>query len=102
MCGCFPLTYRERERLAEELGVPVEHVPQAQYRPRHNIAPTDPHCIVRMRLENRELLPAKWGLVNCWAKDASRAAKQINARAETIASSGLFARRLSKGAAPCQ
>jgi putative SOS response-associated peptidase YedK len=90
MCGRFTLTYRERERLAEELGVPVEQVPHAEYRPRYNIAPTDPHYIVRLRLEDRELLPARWGLVNSWAKDGRRAAKQINARAETIASSGAF------------
>ena len=35
-----------------------------------------------MKLEDRELLPAKWGLVNCWAKDATRAVRQINGRAE--------------------
>jgi putative SOS response-associated peptidase YedK len=43
-----------------------------------------------MRLEEREVLPAKWGLVNSWAKDAKRAAAQINARAETLATSGSF------------
>ncbi|HWO72871.1 MAG TPA: SOS response-associated peptidase [Dehalococcoidia bacterium] len=90
MCGRFTLTYRERERLAEELGVPVEQLPHAEYRPRYNIAPTDSHWIVRLRLEDREILPAKWGLVNSWAKDASRAARQINARAETLATSPAF------------
>jgi putative SOS response-associated peptidase YedK len=97
MCGRFTLTYRERERLAEELGVPVEQVPHAEYRPRYNIAPTDPHYIVRMRLEDRELSPARWGLVNSWARDAGRAAKQINARAETIASSSAFREAFARG-----
>jgi putative SOS response-associated peptidase YedK len=90
MCGRFTLTWKERERLAEELGVPVEEINEADYKPRYNIAPTDPHWIVRMRLEERELLSAKWGLVNSWAKDAKRAAAQINARAETIDTSGAF------------
>jgi len=90
MCGRFTLTYAERERLAEELGVKVEEINDADYRPRYNIAPTDPHLIVRLRLEDREALPAKWGLVNSWAKDAKRAAAQINARAETLASSSAF------------
>jgi len=96
MCGRFTLTYRERERLAEELGVPVEQLPHAEYRPRYNIAPTDPHWIVRLRLEDREVLPAKWGLVNYWAKDAARAARQINARAETLATSPAFREAFAK------
>jgi putative SOS response-associated peptidase YedK len=90
MCGRFTLTYREREALAFELGVPVEQVPASEYRPRYNIAPTDPHYIVRIRYEDRELLPAKWGLVNSWAKDARRAALQINARSETLATLAPF------------
>jgi putative SOS response-associated peptidase YedK len=85
MCGRFTLTYRERQELAHELGVPVEELPASAYKPRYNIAPTDPHWIVRVRYEDREALPAKWGLVNSWAKDAKRAALQINARAETLA-----------------
>ena len=43
-----------------------------------------------MKYEDRELLPAKWGLVNSWAKDAKRAAAQINARAETLESRPAF------------
>ncbi|HXH21108.1 MAG TPA: SOS response-associated peptidase [Dehalococcoidia bacterium] len=85
MCGRFTLTRQERSEIAAELGVPVESLPASVYRPRYNIAPTDPHWIVRVRYEDRELLPARWGLVNSWAKDAKRAALQINARAETIA-----------------
>jgi putative SOS response-associated peptidase YedK len=90
MCGRFTLTYRDRQRLAYELGVPVESVPESAYRPRYNIAPTDDHWIVRVKYEERELLPAKWGLVNSWAADAKRAAAQINARSETVASAAAF------------
>lgn len=81
MCGRFTLTEPAAEALAQELGVPVESL--SNYRPRYNIAPTDDHWIVRMKYEERELLPARWGLVNSWAKDRSRAARQINARSET-------------------
>lgn len=90
MCGRMTLTYRERERLAEELGVSVEEIPPSEYQPRYNIAPTDRHWIVRLRYEDRQLLPAKWGLVNTWAKDAKRAARQINARAETLSTNAAF------------
>lgn len=82
MCGRFTLSYREARILAEELGVPVESL--LDYRPRYNIAPTDPHWIVRMRYEDREVLPAKWGLIDFWATDRKQAFKNINARAETI------------------
>jgi putative SOS response-associated peptidase YedK len=90
MCGRFTLTYKERQRLADELGVSVDDIPEAEYRPRYNIAPTDPHWIVRARYEDRVLVPAKWGLINSWAKDASRAAKQIIARAEGLRGSNAF------------
>ena len=96
MCGRFTLTYQRRQRLAEELGVNVEEISDADYKPRFNIAPTDPHWIVRMKYEDREILPAKWGLVNSWAKDAKRAAKQINARAESIATASAFHDAFSK------
>jgi putative SOS response-associated peptidase YedK len=89
MCGRFTLTYRERQHLAEELGVNIEEIPP-DYRPRYNIAPTDPHPIVRLRFEDRQALPAKWGLVNSWARDAKRAAAQINARSETLSRSSAF------------
>jgi putative SOS response-associated peptidase YedK len=85
MCGRFTLTRRDRAELAYELGVPLESLPADVYKPRYNIAPTDPHWIVRVRYEDRELHPARWGLINSWAKDARRAALQINARAETLA-----------------
>ena len=96
MCGRFTLTYQQKQRLAEELGVNPEEINEADYRPRYNIAPTDPHWIVRMQYEEREILPAKWGLVNAWARDAKRAAKQINARAETIATNAAFREAFSK------
>jgi putative SOS response-associated peptidase YedK len=88
MCGRFTLTYPDIETLAADLGVPVESL--ALYKARYNIAPTDDHFIVRMPHEDREVVPAKWGLVNFWAKDARGAARQINARAETVDRSPAF------------
>jgi putative SOS response-associated peptidase YedK len=96
MCGRFTLTYQERERLARELGVHVEEINRSAYRPRYNVAPTDQHLIVRQRYEDREVLDASWGLVNSWAKDAKRAAAQINARAESLAKAPAFREAFSK------
>lgn len=82
MCGRYTLSRREAEELALELGVPVEQL--ADYRPRYNIAPGQTHFVLRMEYEDRELLPARWGLINHWAKDRNQGYKQINARAETV------------------
>lgn len=89
MCGRFTLTYRKAEVLAAELGVAVESL-LADYRPRYNIAPTDPHWILRMKYEDREILPARWGLVNSWAGDRKSGFKNINARAETVQTQPAF------------
>ncbi|NIO00390.1 MAG: SOS response-associated peptidase, partial [Anaerolineae bacterium] len=70
--------------VARELGVPVSQLPEESYRPRYNIAPTNKHWIVRMEYEDRELLRARWGLINHWAKDPNVGYRQINARAETL------------------
>lgn len=90
MCGRFTLTDDNRQRVADALGVPVDQLVEEDYRPRWNIAPTDQHWIVRMKQEDREVLPAKWGFVQFGSKDARRAASQINARAETIDSRPAF------------
>jgi putative SOS response-associated peptidase YedK len=78
----FTLSHREARILAAELRVPVEAL--EEYRPRHNIAPTDQHWIVRSRFEDREVSGAKWGLINFWMTDRRQAFKNINARAETV------------------
>ena len=82
MCGRFTLTHREARALAAELGVSVDDL--LGYRPRYNIAPTDDHWIVRTRYEDRQVLPARWGLINFWMTDRKQAFKNINARAETV------------------
>jgi putative SOS response-associated peptidase YedK len=59
----------------------------------YNVAPTDPVPIVRRsrRAEGPVLSMARWGLVPSWSKDASGAARMINARAETVATTRAYA-----------
>ena len=83
MCGRFTLTETNTQKLALQLGVPEDAV-TGDYRPRWNVAPTDPHWVLRLKREERELLPARWGLVPFGSKDAKRAFRAINARAETL------------------
>ena len=96
MCGRFTLTETDFDALAEALGVTA--APNAEewaaraalYRPRYNVAPTEQHWLVRVKEGERELVPASWGLINSWAKDASGAFRQINARSETAKSRPAF------------
>ena len=83
MCGRYTLAI-QYEELAEALGVEPDPVIAEAYRPRYNIAPTDGSLVLREKDGRKELLPARFGLVNFWAKDLSGAARQINARAETV------------------
>jgi putative SOS response-associated peptidase YedK len=88
MCGRFTLTRRDGNSLAGELGVPPESL--AGWRPRYNIAPLQLHFVVAAEFERRKAIPARWGLVNRWAKDAGQASKCINARCETLESRPAF------------
>lgn len=83
MCGRFTLAIPSVTDLAEILGASFDPDLEAFYRPRFNIAPTNIHVVLRLSEGRRELVPARWGLVNRWAKDASAASRQINARSET-------------------
>lgn len=64
----------------------------------YNVAPTDPAPIVRgsARAAQPVLSVARWGLVPAWSRDASGAARMINARAETVATSPAFARSFAQ------
>lgn len=82
MCGRFTITRRDGKSLAAELGVAAENL--RDYTPRYNVAPMQRCFMVTMEYENRKAIPARWGLVNSWAKDHSRASMCINAKAETV------------------
>jgi putative SOS response-associated peptidase YedK len=97
VCGRFTLTIPTYEDLASSLG--VEAVPGGAelYRPRYNIAPTDPAWVVRIGPERtRELALLEWGLVPRWSKTLMQAGRPINARAESIASRPVFKDSLAR------
>jgi putative SOS response-associated peptidase YedK len=64
----------------------------------YNVAPTDPVPIVRVsdRLGGPALSVARWGLLPSWARDARGAARMINARAETVATTAGYARSFAR------
>jgi putative SOS response-associated peptidase YedK len=88
MCGRYSLTtpIQELRRLLESVGA------LPNWPARYNIAPTQPVPVVRLVAprKERELAQLRWGLIPSWAKDASIAAKLINARGETVAEKPAF------------
>lgn len=91
MCGRFTQTQplaalRERFAVTEVRAEPT---------PRFNIAPTDPVAAVRGEPGARILEEMRWGLVPSWSDPSDRRApRPINARAETLSTSGMFKRLL--------
>jgi putative SOS response-associated peptidase YedK len=90
MCGRYAST-RSAADLAD-LFEALDEV-EGELAPDYNVAPTDPVPVVRRsaRVTESVLSVARWGLVPAWAPDTSGAARMINARAETVASSRAFA-----------
>ncbi|MFI9643668.1 SOS response-associated peptidase [Micromonospora sp. NPDC051925] len=89
MCGRYATT-----RGAGELSAVFESYDDTDGRlgPAHNVAPTDPVPVVRVDPDgSRVLSVGRWGLVPHWASSAAGAARMINARAETVATSRAYA-----------
>ncbi|MGC3993242.1 MAG: SOS response-associated peptidase [Propionicimonas sp.] len=93
MCGRYALSMAG-EDLEEYFE--IDEVAGPLPGPDYNIAPTDLIVAVmeRRRPEGtrRLLAPVRWGLVPSWSKDASGAARLINARVETVAEKPAFRR----------
>jgi putative SOS response-associated peptidase YedK len=90
MCGRTTLK-APAEEIAEAFGLLLEDI--GPLAPRYNIAPTDEVLAVvadRERPGRRAARRLRWGLVPFFAKDATGAAKRINARAETVFRSAMF------------
>jgi putative SOS response-associated peptidase YedK len=88
MCGRYRLS--RRKQLVEEYFDTESDEPE--WTPRYNIAPSQPVPVVRQNPKEprRELSLMRWGLIPSWAKDASVAARMINARSETAGTKPAF------------
>jgi putative SOS response-associated peptidase YedK len=102
MCGRYATT-----RAAADLSALFESYDESEgdLAADYNVAPTDPVPIVRRVPEpggpaagadRRVLSVARWGLVPPWARDTRGAARMINARAETVATTNAYARSFAK------
>ncbi|MCP4385658.1 MAG: SOS response-associated peptidase [Hyphomicrobiales bacterium] len=84
-----------REAYAQLFG--AERMPQSNWPPRYNVAPTDPVPIVRVDPRDGvpEVAMARWGLVPPWSKAIPKI-PHINARAETVGDKPLFRKAFAR------
>jgi putative SOS response-associated peptidase YedK len=90
MCGRYTLTKQDGviEDLQASLGLTAQH---AWWKPRFNIAPTQPAPVAIVRDGVRVIEMMRWGLVPHWAgKTGKRPPLMINARVETLQSRPVF------------
>lgn len=93
MCGRYA-SYLPPEFIARLFGT-VNPLPNLK--PTWNLAPTDPAPVIRLAGNGKRHLDVlNWGLVPYFAKDLKKARKPINARSETVATSGVFKAAFAK------
>ena len=88
MCGRFTLTERDADSFQERFGFMGSDW-QLAFKPNYNVAPTHNIAVVTNEGE-RQMEFHRWGLIPFWAKDMKIGFKMINARSETLQSSGAF------------
>jgi putative SOS response-associated peptidase YedK len=65
---------------------------EIDYRPRYNIAPTQPVVTIRKEhgRKSRHFTTMRWGLIPYWAKDTTIGTRTLNARSETVTTTPAF------------
>ena len=100
MCGRYA-SFLPAEALARTFGT-VNPLPN--FERTWNMAPTRDGPVIRLARDGQRHLDAlKWGLVPYFTKDLKNARKPINARSETVSTSGMFREGVRKAALsrPC-
>ena len=93
VCGRY-VTVSSPALLAERFH--VTEVRREELEPSYNVAPRAEVPVVAERHGERVLDVVRWGLVPFWAKDPKIGDRMINARAETIRTSGAFKRAFER------
>jgi len=89
MCGRF-VSASPPDQIAAYFGATLS---ESLLAPSYNVAPTnDVYAVIETPEGERRLEAFHWGLVPVWSKDIKTGLKMINARAETVATSGAFKR----------
>jgi putative SOS response-associated peptidase YedK len=95
MCGRYTLRRIDLLRSALD-AVPTLPFEEFTERPHYNVAPSQDIPMVYVDENGRRVVSlARWGLIPAWAKEAPKI-RPINARAETVATSGMFRAALER------
>ena len=95
VCGRFVSTSPPDE-IAKYFGAEVDERLVEPEGPNYNVAPTQDVYAVLEDGGVRRVESLHWGLIPFWAKEAKIGNKMINARAETVATSGAFKHAFKK------
>lgn len=87
MCGRFAL-HSKTHRIAAATGLSADR--HGDFVARYNVAPSQPVVNVQQRLGSRSIETYVWGFLPHWAHGGKLPKAQINARGETVATSGMF------------
>ncbi|HVK87593.1 MAG TPA: SOS response-associated peptidase [Kofleriaceae bacterium] len=89
MCGRYTLT--RQEDLVEDLEAALGESAQGEWwKPRFNVAPTQPAPVVLVKDGARTIELLRWGLVPFWARAGAKPPLMINARLESVADKAVF------------
>jgi putative SOS response-associated peptidase YedK len=95
MCGRYTLT-RQKD-LVEDLHASLGASAQGEWwKPRFNVAPTQPAPVVILRDGGRSIEMMRWGLVPHWAGKGGKPPLMINARVETLQDKPMFSDALQR------
>jgi putative SOS response-associated peptidase YedK len=103
MCGRYALNATAEAIAAALRATPLlPYFDAVTWKPRYNIAPMQdaPIVVANMSMNKdgeRRLTTARWGLVPFWSQDDSGAARLINARAESLATTPAFREAWKRG-----
>ena len=92
MCGRYGRR-ADKQRISQWMQTHDTNVfDESYFAPSYNVAPQSWQPVVRLDRETgeRELTVMRWGLVPFWSKDGKAGFNTINAKAETITTSGLY------------
>lgn len=97
MCGRFVVARATSDLLPDLLEGLLPTDGLAGLRESYNVAPTQPVAAVRERHGERQLATPRWGFVPAWYPDLKKRPQPINARIETVATSGMFRKAFASG-----
>ena len=100
MCGRYTLT--NQQDVVRELEVALDlSADNAWWKPRYNVAPTQPAPVVVLRDGVRTLEMMRWGLVPHWGtQPGAKPPLMINARVESVGRQAGLSRRARAAALP--